>query len=375
MYLFSESGSYLGKTATTDADGRADLLIPEGPCKLRIDYSGTRHWTDVIHVLPHEQTDLQLDLDQLASELTHDPNPVRFDGTPPEPEPLLLASIGSLSHLLANAATAYTPPEDEVIYYYLNDHLGTPQKVIDQDGNVVWAADYKPFGEVNESVDVFYNRFRFPGQYYDSETGLHYNYHRYYDPVTGRYLTPDPIGLDEGFNIYVYALNNPVNWIDPYGLVGIGAAYGGSITFFNRRYSLHLEVRFVRDSSKQWNDLSAYSSAIALSSTGNLGYNECENTDGLNVEWGADLLYTNANNVSELFGNSIIDEGFSAGAGPVGWDAEHATMLNYDNQPTGVWEESYGTSLPPFPFGANLGLERHRRVKGFTTPILQWNTN
>ncbi|RTZ95478.1 MAG: hypothetical protein DSY90_13590, partial [Deltaproteobacteria bacterium] len=62
------------------------------------------------------------------------------------------------------------------------------------------------------------NNFRFPGQYYDSETGLHYNWHRYYDPKTGRYLTPDPIGLDGGINLFVYALNNPVNFVDPWGL-------------------------------------------------------------------------------------------------------------------------------------------------------------
>jgi RHS repeat-associated protein len=59
---------------------------------------------------------------------------------------------------------------------------------------------------------------RFAGQYYDSETGLHYNYHRYYDPSTGRYLTADPIGSAGGINLYNYVGGNPVNMVDPFGL-------------------------------------------------------------------------------------------------------------------------------------------------------------
>ena len=58
----------------------------------------------------------------------------------------------------------------------------------------------------------------FPGQYYDSETGLHYNYFRYCDPTTGRYVTPDPIGLSGGINLFDYVQNDPINWTDFLGL-------------------------------------------------------------------------------------------------------------------------------------------------------------
>jgi RHS repeat-associated protein len=63
------------------------------------------------------------------------------------------------------------------------------------------------------------NHFRFPGQYFDTETGLHYNYYRYYDPIIGRYLRPDPIGLWGGSNAFTYTLNNPIKFEDRKGLL------------------------------------------------------------------------------------------------------------------------------------------------------------
>ncbi len=105
------------------------------------------------------------------------------------------------------------------VYYYHNDALGTPQKMTDSTGTVVWAADYKPFGEATVTVSTITNNLRFPGQYFDAETGNHYNYFRDYNPVIGRYIEADPIGIKEGNNhIFVYAKNNPLNNADRSGL-------------------------------------------------------------------------------------------------------------------------------------------------------------
>ena len=114
-------------------------------------------------------------------------------------------------------------------YYFHNDHLGTPQVLTDATGSVAWKAVYSPFGEAAITIETVQNPFRFPGQYYDQETGLHYNYFRYYNPQTGRYITPDPIGLEGGINLFAYVANNPVNWIDPWGLIRAVFNAGGHI--------------------------------------------------------------------------------------------------------------------------------------------------
>jgi RHS repeat-associated protein len=114
-------------------------------------------------------------------------------------------------------------------YYYHNDHLATPQKMTDSTGAVKWSADYKPFGEATiDQASTITNNLRFPGQYYDAETGLHYNYFRDYNSAIGRYYQVDPIGLRGGINLYRYVGDNPVNWIDPWGLVN--AVRGGEVS-------------------------------------------------------------------------------------------------------------------------------------------------
>jgi len=103
-------------------------------------------------------------------------------------------------------------------YFYHNDHLGTPQKITAVNGAVVWSAKYESFGKANVEIETVENNLRFPGQYYDGETGLHYNFNRYYDAEVGRYLRRDPIGFKGGMNLFVFVLNNPINNIDPLGL-------------------------------------------------------------------------------------------------------------------------------------------------------------
>ncbi|MBC3862030.1 RHS domain-containing protein [Undibacterium jejuense] len=110
----------------------------------------------------------------------------------------------------------------DTIAYYHNDHLQTPMQATDKAGNIVWSASYTPFGRatvttpaVTTDKATITSKLRFPGQYEDQETGLHYNYNRYYDPQTGRYVTSDPIGLNGGINTYAYVGGNPVSGTDP----------------------------------------------------------------------------------------------------------------------------------------------------------------
>jgi RHS repeat-associated protein len=109
-------------------------------------------------------------------------------------------------------------PTETRPYHYQLDHLGTPQELTDPDGDIVWSAHYRAYGQISRldkgKID---NPLRFQGQYFDQESGLHYNRHRYYNPDVGRYLTPDPVKLAGGINAYQY-VPNPTGWVDPLGL-------------------------------------------------------------------------------------------------------------------------------------------------------------
>lgn len=135
---------------------------------------------------------------------------------------------------LANEPPSPPPPPGQV-YALHTDHLGTPQVMTDQGQNVIWDAHYNPFGSATISPATVTNNLRFPGQYYDEESRLHYNWNRYYDPTTGRYITSDPTGIDADLNTYAHALNNTLKFVDLNGLEAIvfedlPEAGGGSLS-------------------------------------------------------------------------------------------------------------------------------------------------
>ncbi len=157
-------------------------------------------------------------------------------------------------------AYGYAPIEFTVggnTYSVHADHLDSPRYLTNQSGKIVWQNLPSPYGvsKVNDDPDGDGNKInfnvRFPGQYFDQETGLHYNYFRYYDSTTGRYITSDPIGLLYDFNgpqiqaaiesglsvnvdsnslnhLYNYVSGNPLSWTDQLGLAGSNQGSGGS---------------------------------------------------------------------------------------------------------------------------------------------------
>ncbi len=103
----------------------------------------------------------------------------------------------------------------ERITYLHTDHLMTARLATDQSGAVIWRWEGEAFGATQATeLDTVSVNLRFPGQYFDEETSLHYNHFRYYDPSVGRYITSDPLGFSDGLNGFVYVGGNPTKFLD-----------------------------------------------------------------------------------------------------------------------------------------------------------------
>ncbi|MGE7989475.1 RHS repeat-associated core domain-containing protein [Pseudomonas sp. NPDC089554] len=107
--------------------------------------------------------------------------------------------------------------EEQKVYYFHTDQIGTPLELSNSVGEIVWQATYRSWGSIEQlTINEIEQNLRFQGQYFDEETHLHYNTFRLYDPAVARFITQDPIGLAGGDNLYSYA-PNPSGWLDPLG--------------------------------------------------------------------------------------------------------------------------------------------------------------
>ncbi|MBH3438421.1 RHS repeat domain-containing protein [Pseudomonas luteola] len=161
---------------------------------------------------------------------------------------LYIYEAGSYAPLARVDTDPSQPDQKPKRYYFHTDQIGTPLEVTDDTGGMVWHAYYNTWGALEALVPrEFEQNLQFQGQYYDAETGLHYNTFRYYDPVVGRFTTQDPIGLLRGKSLYQYGIN-PILWSDPWGWSGKPAnspslekwieKKGGNCTYRNRNKNL-----------------------------------------------------------------------------------------------------------------------------------------
>lgn len=160
-------------------------------------------------------------------------------------------------------AVLHNPGTGVQLLYLHTDHLDTPRKLTrPSDNSVQWAWESDPFGTTAASASPVVFNLRFPGQYFDVETGLHYNYFRDYDAAVGRYLESDPIGLTAGVNTYAYVRARPVQAIDPAGLADEVIAHDcpklthPEVCFFVPDREVHQvrtsERRPIQEGSREW---------------------------------------------------------------------------------------------------------------------------
>lgn len=153
---------------------------------------------------------------------TATPMPPASGSTPAAPR-IEASGVGrtGVAETAAQAPADY-PPTAPRVFHYHTDPNGCPTRITDPTGHVVWSASYSAWGAIAKlHAAELDNPLRLQGQYFDTETGLHYNRYRYYSPALGQFVGQDPTGFAGGINFYAYAVN-PLGWIDPMGLMPWG---------------------------------------------------------------------------------------------------------------------------------------------------------
>ncbi|WP_228720411.1 RHS repeat domain-containing protein [Zophobihabitans entericus] len=136
--------------------------------------------------------------------------------------------------------------EELQVNYLHTDQVGLPKELTDEKSELIWYAKYQTWGKVTEEHNLYqgHQPFRFQNQYYDVETGLHYNLMRYYDADSGRFSNQDPIGLLGGTNLYQYA-PNPLGWVDFLGLNPISRVT-------KIAYNMASDMPIIKRGTKDW---------------------------------------------------------------------------------------------------------------------------
>jgi RHS repeat-associated protein len=185
------------------------VVLEENEWQAQYDPLGRRVWKS----FRGQRTEFYWDGDQLAAEIFPDGR-VRIY--------LHVDNLALTPFMFMEYEGLEASPESGKRYFIFSDQIGTPIEVEDELGEVVWRARITPYGMAEVEIGKsFHMPLRFPGHYFDAETGLHYNRFRYYDPLLGRYLQSDPDGIEGGLNLYGYGEGNPLKNVDIQGLTCI----------------------------------------------------------------------------------------------------------------------------------------------------------
>ncbi|WP_125317157.1 RHS element core protein [Escherichia albertii] len=165
-----------------------------------------------------------------------------------------LAQCGLTAAQMESQMEAEYVPE-RTLHLYHCDHRGLPQALISPEGETAWCGEYDEWGNLlgEENPQHLQQPYRLSGQQYDEESGLYYNRNRYYDPLQGRYITQDPIGLEGGWNLYQYPLN-PTTKIDPLALCGEDSIEQSGPSWFIADPMDKYRQQAVMGLTKWWND-------------------------------------------------------------------------------------------------------------------------
>ena len=145
-----------------------------------------------------------------------------------------------------------------IIRYFHTDQIGIPREMTDEAGKIIWRGQYSAWGKLlheEKANNHIHQPFRLQNQYADEETGLHYNFFRYYDAHCGRFTQQDPIGLAGGDNLYMFA-PNAQKWVDSLGLnnretISLGSGYIGHVDVFVSNSKTSFEIHVLDNKNRE----------------------------------------------------------------------------------------------------------------------------